>query len=171
MRGKIDTSTVLHCGLDTSWHDERLRLLGVREKIYLQMSGTKAGIPEDTMWRLLGTFGLAKGDGRAKQALNVAGRQAKAWGHGYDNVCTTLSESQCEWRVHSSHVLSTKLCSDCVGCPFVVHCCLAPKKCLLEFTLFSDLGLRFQSFCPCWNFDDRAREIAWRWHLAISRSR
>ena len=40
--------------------------------------GTKAGIPEDTMWRLMGMFGLAKGDGRAKQALNMAGRQAKA---------------------------------------------------------------------------------------------
>ena len=40
--------------------------------------GTKAGIPEDTMWRLLGIFGLAKGEGRAKQALNMAGRQAKA---------------------------------------------------------------------------------------------
>ena len=40
--------------------------------------GTKAGIPEDTMWRLLGMFGLAKGEGRAKQALNMAGRQAKA---------------------------------------------------------------------------------------------
>ena len=25
--------------------------------------GTKAGIPEDTMWRLLGMFGLAKGEG------------------------------------------------------------------------------------------------------------
>ena len=40
--------------------------------------GTKAGILEDTMWRLLGMFGLAKGEGRAKQALNMAGRQAKA---------------------------------------------------------------------------------------------
>ena len=40
--------------------------------------GTKAGIPEDTMWRLMGMFGLAKGEGRAKQALNMAGRQAKA---------------------------------------------------------------------------------------------
>ena len=40
--------------------------------------GTKAGIPEDTLWRLLGMFGLAKGEGRAKQALNMAGRQAKA---------------------------------------------------------------------------------------------
>ena len=28
--------------------------------------------------RLLGMFGLAKGEGRAKQALNMAGRQAKA---------------------------------------------------------------------------------------------
>ena len=42
--------------------------------------------------------------------------------------------------------------------PFRGHCCLAPKKCLLEFTRFSDIGLRFQSFCPCLNFDDRARE-------------
>ena len=40
--------------------------------------GTKAGIPGDTMWRLLGMFGLAKGEGRAKQALNIAGRQAEA---------------------------------------------------------------------------------------------
>ena len=40
--------------------------------------GTKAGIPEDTMWRLLGMFGLARGEGRAKQALNMAGRQAEA---------------------------------------------------------------------------------------------
>ena len=39
---------------------------------------TKAGISEDTMWRLLGMFGLAKGEGRAKQALNMAGRQAEA---------------------------------------------------------------------------------------------
>ena len=38
----------------------------------------KAGIPEDTMWRLLVMFGLAKGEGRAKQALNMAGRQAEA---------------------------------------------------------------------------------------------
>ena len=40
--------------------------------------GTKAGIPEDTIWRLQGMLGLAKGEGRAKQALNMAGRQAKA---------------------------------------------------------------------------------------------
>ena len=40
--------------------------------------GTKVGIPEATMWRLLAMFGLAKGEGRAKQALNMAGRQAKA---------------------------------------------------------------------------------------------
>ena len=40
--------------------------------------GTKAGIPEDTMWRLLGMFALAKGEGRAKQAFNMAGRQAEA---------------------------------------------------------------------------------------------
>ena len=40
--------------------------------------GTKAGIPEDTMWRLLGMFGLAKAEGRAKQALKMAGRQAEA---------------------------------------------------------------------------------------------
>ena len=40
--------------------------------------GTKAGITRRHMWRLLGTFGLAKGEGRAKQALNMAGRQAKA---------------------------------------------------------------------------------------------
>ena len=40
--------------------------------------GTEAGIPQDTMWRLLGMFGLAKGEGRAKQALNMACRQAKA---------------------------------------------------------------------------------------------
>ena len=38
----------------------------------------KAGIPEDTVWRLLGMVGLAKCEGRAKQALNMAGRQAKA---------------------------------------------------------------------------------------------
>ena len=40
--------------------------------------GTKAGIPEDTMWRLLRMFGLAKAEGRAKQALKMAGRQAEA---------------------------------------------------------------------------------------------
>ena len=40
--------------------------------------GTKAGIPEDTMWRLLGMFGLAKAEGRAKQVLKMAGRQAEA---------------------------------------------------------------------------------------------
>ena len=40
--------------------------------------GTKAGIPEDTMCRLLGMFGLAKREDRAKQALNMAGRQAEA---------------------------------------------------------------------------------------------
>ena len=40
--------------------------------------GTKAGISEDTTWRLLGMFGLAKGEGRAKQALNMAGRQGEA---------------------------------------------------------------------------------------------
>ena len=33
-------------------------------------------------------------------------------------VCTTMSDLQLE--VHSSHVLSTKLCSDCVGYPFVI---------------------------------------------------
>ena len=40
--------------------------------------GTKAGIPEDTMWRLLGMFRLAKAEGRAKQALKMAGRPAEA---------------------------------------------------------------------------------------------
>ena len=40
--------------------------------------GTKAGIPGDTMWRLLGMFGLAKGEGRAKQALKRAGWQVEA---------------------------------------------------------------------------------------------
>ena len=35
------------------------------------------------MWRLLRMFGLAKAEGRAKQALKMAGRQAEAWGHGY----------------------------------------------------------------------------------------
>ena len=38
----------------------------------------QGGHPEDTMRRLLGMFGLAKGEGRAKQALNMAGRQAEA---------------------------------------------------------------------------------------------
>ena len=40
--------------------------------------GTKVGIPEDTMWRLPGMFGLAKAEGRANQALKMAGRQAEA---------------------------------------------------------------------------------------------
>ena len=31
-RRKFGTSTVLHCGFNTPWHDDRLRLLGVREK-------------------------------------------------------------------------------------------------------------------------------------------
>ena len=63
--------------------------------------GTKAGIPEDTMWRLLGMFGLAKGEGRAKQALNMAGRQAKAWGHGYVTFARPILND-----VHSSHPIS-----------------------------------------------------------------
>ena len=29
---KFDTSTLLHCGFNTPWHDDRLRLLSVREK-------------------------------------------------------------------------------------------------------------------------------------------
>ena len=40
--------------------------------------GTKAGIAEDTMLRFLGMFGLGKGQGRSKQALNMAGRQVEA---------------------------------------------------------------------------------------------
>ncbi len=87
--------------------------------------GTKAGIPEDTVRRLLGMFGLAKGEGRAKQALNMAGRQAKAWRRGYVTFARPILND-----VHSSHALSTKLCSDCVGCHFVTIGCLAPKKCL-----------------------------------------
>ena len=78
VRGNFDTSTVLHCGFNTPWHDDRLRLLWRAGKDLAPDVGTKAGIPEDTMWRLLGMFGLAKGEGRAKQALNMAGRQAEA---------------------------------------------------------------------------------------------
>ena len=85
--------------------------------------GTKAGIPEDTMWRLLGMFGLAKGEGRAKQALNMTGRQAKAWGHGYVTFARPILND-----VHSSHALSTKLCSDCVGCHFVTLAVLRQRS-------------------------------------------
>ena len=76
--GKIGTSIGLRSVFNTPWHDDRLGLLGRAGKDLAPDVGTKAGIPEDTMWRLLGMFGLAKGEGRAKQALNMADRQAMA---------------------------------------------------------------------------------------------
>ena len=51
-------------------------------------------------------------------------------------------------EVHSSHVLSTKFCSDCVRYSFVVIVVLHQRSGLLEFTRFSDLGLLFESFLP-----------------------
>ena len=72
LRGKIDTSTVLHCGFNTPWHEDRLRLPSVREKNLAPGVGTKAGIPEDTMGR-------------------SASGGLRTW---LRYVCTTLSELQ-----------------------------------------------------------------------------
>ena len=47
----------------------------------------QGGHPQDTMWRLLGRFGLAKVEGRAKQALKMAGRLEDM------ATCTTVRES------------------------------------------------------------------------------
>ena len=123
MRRKIDTSTVLHCGFDTPWHEDRLRLPSVREKNLAPGVGTKAGIPEDTMGR-------------------SASGGLRTW---LRDVCTTLSELQFEqgslFRC-SLHQALFRL----RWISFRDHCCLARTKCLLEFARFSDLGLRFQSF-------------------------
>ena len=62
-------------------------------------------------------------------------------------VCTTLSELQFERGSLFPCSLDQALFR-LRWISFRDHCCLAPKKCLLEFTRFSDLGLRFQSFCP-----------------------
>ena len=78
VRGKFDTSIVLHCGFNTAVARRQIAITRRAGKDLAPDVGTKAGIPEDTMRRLLGMFGLAKGEGRAKQALNMAGRQVKA---------------------------------------------------------------------------------------------
>ena len=46
VRRKFDTSTVLHCGFNTPWLDDRLGLPGVREKTWLQMSGPRRASPK-----------------------------------------------------------------------------------------------------------------------------
>ena len=71
----------IHCPALWLQHAVARRQIGITRRAGKDLApdvGTKAGIPEDTMWRLLGMFGLAKGEGRAKQALDMAGRQAKA---------------------------------------------------------------------------------------------
>ena len=75
---EFDTSIVLRCGFQHAVARRQIAITRRAGKDLAPFVGTKAGIPEDTMWRLLGMFGLAKGEGRAKQALNMAGRQAKA---------------------------------------------------------------------------------------------
>ena len=107
--------------------------------------GTKAGIPEDTMWRLLGVFGLAKGEGRAgvEHGRSASGG-LRTW---LRYVCTTMSEVQFERGSLFPCSLDRALFR-LRWRSFRDHCSLAPKKCLLEFTRFSDVGLRFHSFCP-----------------------
>ena len=52
---------VLHCGFNTPWHSTiQIAITRRAGKNLAPEVGTKAGIPEDTMWRLLGMFGLAK---------------------------------------------------------------------------------------------------------------
>ena len=63
-------------------------------------------------------------------------------------VCTTLSELQFErGSLFPCSLDQTLFRRRWIS--FRDQCCLAPKKCLLEFTRFCDLGQRFQSFCPC----------------------
>ena len=74
---------ILHIHCPALWlqHAVARRQIAITQRAGKDLAldvGTKAGSPEDTMWRLLGMFGLAKGEGRAKQALNMAGRQAEA---------------------------------------------------------------------------------------------
>ena len=76
--GKFDTSTVLPYWLQHAVARRQTAITRRAGKDLAPDVGTKAGIPEDTMWRLLGILGLAKVEGRAKQALNMAGRQAEA---------------------------------------------------------------------------------------------
>ena len=67
----------IHCPALWLQHTAARRQIAITRragKVLTPDVGTKAGILEDTMWRLLGMFGLVKGEGRAKQALNMAGR-------------------------------------------------------------------------------------------------
>ena len=71
----------IHCPALWLQHAVARRQIGITRRAGKDLApgvGTKAGIPEDTMWRLLGMFGLAKTEGRAKQALKMASRQAEA---------------------------------------------------------------------------------------------
>ena len=77
--GKFDASQLVqHCGNNTPFTTTDCGQAHLSGKDLAPDIGTKAGIPEDNMWRLLGMFGLAKGEGRAKKALNMSGRQAQA---------------------------------------------------------------------------------------------
>ena len=44
--GRIRPSTVLRCGFNMPWHDDRLRSPGEREKTWLQMSGQRRASPK-----------------------------------------------------------------------------------------------------------------------------
>ena len=116
----------IHCPALWLQHAVARRQIAITQRAGKDLApdvGTKAGIPEDTMWRLLGMFGLAKGEGRAKQALDMAGRQAKAGGHGYVTFARPILND-----AHSSHALTTKPCSDCVGCHFVIIAVLPQRS-------------------------------------------
>ena len=71
----------IHCPAQWLQHAVTRRQIRITHRAGKDLApdvGTKTGIPKDTRWRLLGMFGLAKAECRAKQALTVAGRQAEA---------------------------------------------------------------------------------------------
>ena len=61
----------IHCLASWLQHAVARRQIAITWRAGKRLSSRcrdRGGHPEDTMWRLLGMFGLAKGEGRAKQA-------------------------------------------------------------------------------------------------------
>ena len=75
----------------------------------------------------------------------MTSRQAEAEGRGYFPFARP--RVNCNWNeVHSSHALSTKLCSDCVAYPFAVIVALHQRSACWNSLAFSDLELFLSHF-------------------------
>ena len=147
MRGKFDTSTVLHCGKARHGTTTDCDYTACGKRLSSRRRD-QGGHPQRHHVATAGHVWTGQRR-RSSEASVEHGRSAsgglRTW---LRYVCTILSELQSERGSLFPCSLDQALFR-LRWMSFRDHRCLAPKKCLLEFTRLSDLGLCVQSLCPC----------------------